>query len=480
MASARGAHGEADPHLRRAAAGVRARRRSTRSAAIPTTRSRSSIASSPRSTRRSCDGGDGRFLLRDLGSLNGTYVRGERVAEHVLKHGDELVLGSTHLMFVEQTRDRRGAPPRHHRARRHSRASSATRSTSQRPTRDFLPEKQICDVENLRRDYEKLRIGHELARAIVGVLDLDQLLPKILDKAFELVPADRGVILLDDEDGKLDAALRQDTHGQETTSRSCSRSRSSPRSSSTRRPCSRRTRRWTRASPARTRSSCRASARRCACRCSTATSCSASCTSTRRSRPTRSPRRICRSSPASRRRRRSRSRTRAWPRRSSARRATRAQFQRLLSPNLVEQLVTGELHLEKGGELREVTILFSDIRGFTSMSREEGAGRDRQHAQRVLRGDGRHPVQRAGHARQVRRRRDHGAVRRAGRHARRAAHGGALRARDAAGAARVQPHARRPRTRSRSGSASASTPAASSPAPSARRARCSTPPSATR
>ena len=47
--------------------------------------------------------GDGRFLLRDLGSLNGTYVAGARVSEVLLKHGDELVLGSTHLMYVEQT-----------------------------------------------------------------------------------------------------------------------------------------------------------------------------------------------------------------------------------------------------------------------------------------------------------------------------------------------------------------------------------------
>src|SRR5207244_3720217 len=48
--------------------------------------------------------------------------------------------------------------------------------------------------------------------------------------------------------------------------------------------------------------------------------------------------------------------------------ATRAQFQRLLSPNLVEQLVKGEMKLEKGGLLREVTILITDIRGFTAMS----------------------------------------------------------------------------------------------------------------
>src|SRR6185436_18555395 len=46
---------------------------------------------------------DGRFLLRDLGSLNGTYVSGARVSEVLLNHGDELVLGSTHLVYVEQT-----------------------------------------------------------------------------------------------------------------------------------------------------------------------------------------------------------------------------------------------------------------------------------------------------------------------------------------------------------------------------------------
>src|SRR5438046_3550494 len=46
---------------------------------------------------------DGRFMLKDLGSLNGTYVSGSRVSDHFLKHGDELVLGSTHLTYIEHT-----------------------------------------------------------------------------------------------------------------------------------------------------------------------------------------------------------------------------------------------------------------------------------------------------------------------------------------------------------------------------------------
>jgi adenylate cyclase len=40
--------------------------------------------------------GEGLFLLRDLGSSNGTYVNGERVkGERLLRHGDAIALGET-------------------------------------------------------------------------------------------------------------------------------------------------------------------------------------------------------------------------------------------------------------------------------------------------------------------------------------------------------------------------------------------------
>src|SRR5512143_2415543 len=40
------------------------------------------------------------FVLRDLGSLNGTYVNGARVrGEAPLRHGDEITLGQTHARF---------------------------------------------------------------------------------------------------------------------------------------------------------------------------------------------------------------------------------------------------------------------------------------------------------------------------------------------------------------------------------------------
>src|SRR3954462_3207515 len=40
------------------------------------------------------------FVLRDLGSLNGTYINGERVrGEGMLKHGDEIALGATRARY---------------------------------------------------------------------------------------------------------------------------------------------------------------------------------------------------------------------------------------------------------------------------------------------------------------------------------------------------------------------------------------------
>src|SRR3954467_384714 len=40
------------------------------------------------------------FVLRDLGSLNGTYINGERVrGEGPLKHGDEIALGATRARY---------------------------------------------------------------------------------------------------------------------------------------------------------------------------------------------------------------------------------------------------------------------------------------------------------------------------------------------------------------------------------------------
>ena len=53
--------------------------------------------------------------------------------------------------------------------------------------------------------------------------------------------------------------------------------------------------------------------------------------------------------------------------------ATREKFRRLLSPDLAEMVVNGQLSVQQGGENRMVTVMFADIRGFTHLSGEAEA-----------------------------------------------------------------------------------------------------------
>ncbi len=46
----------------------------------------------------------------------------------------------------------------------------------------------------------------------------------------------------------------------------------------------------------------------------------------------------------------------------------RARFQRLVAPNIAESIVQGELVVEREGQERDVSVVFSDIRGFTAYS----------------------------------------------------------------------------------------------------------------
>ncbi|HEY0711598.1 MAG TPA: FHA domain-containing protein, partial [Polyangia bacterium] len=138
---------------------------------------------------------NGSYLYRDLGSLNGSFLAGERIGEHMFVDGDELTLGSTKLQFRQKATD--GAAVDRVTIQPASNDTLIRQRLAANPgAREFLPEREIKDIEVLRRDYEKLRLAHELGRSIGLEVDLGVLLEKIIMKAFELIPADRGVILL--------------------------------------------------------------------------------------------------------------------------------------------------------------------------------------------------------------------------------------------------------------------------------------------
>lgn len=306
---------------------------------------------------------DGRYLYRDLNSLNGSFFRSERIQERLLVDGNEIVLGGTHLIFrqgeAEADVQRVTIAPQPTETLIRQKLQAGPRS------REFLPEKELYDVDALRRDYEKLRLAHELGRSIGLEVDLDVLLEKIITKAFELIPADRGVILLM-ENGVAKPRIARTRDGrteQIVLSRSILNEVVHHK---------------------------------------TAVLSSDATMDSRFSgahsiimqgiRSTMTVPLIHHDELLGLMHLDSMIATNAFgekdlqifagiggqaavaihnsllARKIEQEAKTRAQFQRLLSPNLVDQVVAGKLQLEKGGALSEVTLLFSDIRGFTTMS----------------------------------------------------------------------------------------------------------------
>lgn len=202
------------------------------------------------------------FVLVDLGSLNGTYVGGQRVnGEVILSEGAEIAMGQTTAKFVGASELPAPPPqpawdhptaamqPGHigQRLPQHAAApasavmpgsavpgsavpGSATPGASSRrigmktrvdlndqarsigtqidaTQKGFLPYEQVArDPGQLSQDYERLRMSHELAREIALERDLESLLDKILETIFRFVRADRGVILLQGDDVLAPAA----------------------------------------------------------------------------------------------------------------------------------------------------------------------------------------------------------------------------------------------------------------------------------
>lgn len=48
---------------------------------------------------------EGHFVVRDVGSLNGTYVQRDRIEEAVLRSGDEVQIGKYRMVFHPSPRD---------------------------------------------------------------------------------------------------------------------------------------------------------------------------------------------------------------------------------------------------------------------------------------------------------------------------------------------------------------------------------------
>jgi adenylate cyclase len=166
----------------------------------------------------------GGYLLKDLDSSNGTFVNGRRIREMRLREGDEIAFGSSRLTFrlgdsVAPTR-----PPAAEVSNR--KGVTVVASAASMPAflaqldqasaeSEFRPAEQLHDVVALRQDYEKLRIAHEFHRQVGAERDLKSLIDKILGVAFQLLAADTAVLFrVDEKTGELTPAMVKSRSGE--------------------------------------------------------------------------------------------------------------------------------------------------------------------------------------------------------------------------------------------------------------------------
>ncbi|MCP3061535.1 FHA domain-containing protein [Myxococcus sp. K38C18041901] len=144
------------------------------------------------------------FVLKDLGSSNGTFVNGKRVKELRLKDGDEIALGSSRLIFHSGEQPVIPAPAAPGvTVVAQSVSMPAFLAQMDQVPQNFRPVDQMTDGEALRRDYEKLRIAHEFHRQVSTQGSQTGLFEQILKVAFQLLAADHGVILKVAGDGEF-------------------------------------------------------------------------------------------------------------------------------------------------------------------------------------------------------------------------------------------------------------------------------------
>lgn len=306
-------------------------------------------------------GPEGQYIFRDTGSLNGSYINGERISEHQLRHGEQISMGNTTFCF-QQEQDaaaRRLENVTMTAGQVQSEVRSAVSQNSQ-----FAPAAQITNIDTLREDYEKLRIAHELSQKIAVDTNLDALLQQIVDEAFNVIRADRAVILLVDDQGQLKPAFVKQKREEEIKLSSSILAEvvqnkravlSSDAMVDERFKAAKsiimQGIRSTMAVPLLVNNELMG-----------VFFLDNSITS-----GAYTPKDLGLFSGIA---------TQAaiaiqnhkLAKKIESEAQTRAQFQRLLSPNLVDQIVSGALDINQGGTRLEVTMLFADIRGFTSMS----------------------------------------------------------------------------------------------------------------
>ncbi len=141
---------------------------------------------------------NGRWIIEDLGSANGTYLNGVKLKKPTgVNRGDQIRLGSSLLVFGAGKNSPRAQVDVDEDGMLVDAAIVATIPSNEDSVIIPTPEAGAEAIGNLR-------ILYGMISEVASILNIDRLLQHTLDKVFEFVTADRGYIMLMDENGKLE------------------------------------------------------------------------------------------------------------------------------------------------------------------------------------------------------------------------------------------------------------------------------------
>jgi transcriptional regulator with GAF, ATPase, and Fis domain len=138
---------------------------------------------------------NGQYLLTDLGSASGTFVNGIPVARRVLAAGDQVAVGTSLLRFQLE-----GAPESaSHRVELDE--TPAVSGQEQQLRQDellYLHPESLAALPHSARLDRALRTLLKISTAIGSIRNVESLQWQLLGMIFDVIPAERGAILLQD------------------------------------------------------------------------------------------------------------------------------------------------------------------------------------------------------------------------------------------------------------------------------------------
>jgi signal transduction histidine kinase len=141
------------------------------------------------------------YRLYDRGSANGVFVNGQQVQDALLRSGDQIQIGQTVLVYSLGRGEGPPAADLTERIRMIARpeaelSSQIVRTIGEAEGSRILSHPDEAGSPWLRTRLANLAILYEASQAVSHILDLDQLLDRILELTFRSIEADRGCVML--------------------------------------------------------------------------------------------------------------------------------------------------------------------------------------------------------------------------------------------------------------------------------------------